>query len=225
MELIKIYNGKLVDARELHAFLGSKRDFSNWITQRIQKYGFEDGKDFSTNLLKSQGGRPSKEYYLTLDMAKELAMVENNAKGREARQYFITAEETLKKLAEDKRLTAFMKLENTKEKLLQEVKKIGGGHEEYLQIDLAGRTVFFNGKPLADEEISTLLLKGRDLATEMTNIKLGSGGFDIEGAEELNKMNHEGARKYIIDGIGITPEDIKKERNIRGKDGKELIGE
>ena len=77
-----------VNARELHAFLESKQEFSNWIKNRIEDYGFLDGVDFLTNLSKTQG-RPRIDYFLSLDMAKELSMVERNAKGKQARQYFI----------------------------------------------------------------------------------------------------------------------------------------
>ena len=81
-----------VDARELHEFLQVGRDFTSWIKQRIEKYGFIEGQDFSPDLGKSNGGRPSTEYTLSLDMAKELAMVENNDQGRKARRYFIEVE-------------------------------------------------------------------------------------------------------------------------------------
>lgn len=80
-----------VNARELWEFLESKQEFSNWIKNRISEYGFSEGKDFLTNLSKSHG-RPSREYIITLDMAKELAMVENNERGKQARQYFIEVE-------------------------------------------------------------------------------------------------------------------------------------
>ena len=73
-----------VNARDLHAFLGSKRQFADWISERIQKYGFVENQDFvifSQNCEKPKGGRPAKEFALTLDMANELAMVENNDKG------------------------------------------------------------------------------------------------------------------------------------------------
>jgi len=96
----------LVDARALHGFLGVKRDFSNWIKHRLGKYGFIEGQDYSQvlDLKARQNWRGLKsttcvgdkvEYHLTLGMAKELAMVENNAKGREARQYFIGCERRL----------------------------------------------------------------------------------------------------------------------------------
>lgn len=85
----------VVNARPLHAFLKVGRDFTTWIKQRISKYKFVENEDFRVftdsgeNLL---GGRPSTEYLITLDVAKELCMVENNHKGREARRYFIHCE-------------------------------------------------------------------------------------------------------------------------------------
>lgn len=95
-ELIKIttdQKGKeAISSRELHAFLESKQDFSTWIKSRIEKYDFIDGIDFTTILWKSTGGRPSVDYVLTIETAKEIAMVEGNEKGKEARRYFIECE-------------------------------------------------------------------------------------------------------------------------------------
>jgi len=86
----------VVNAREMHSFLESRQDFSNWIQNRIERYNFLEGEDFSIILLKSTGGRPAKEYILTIEMAKELAMVENNDRGRQVRRYFIECERRLK---------------------------------------------------------------------------------------------------------------------------------
>lgn len=80
------------DARDLHAFLQVGTSFRDWIARRIQEYGFIEGTDFCSFLSESQGGRPSKEYAITLDMAKELSMVERNEQGKRARQYFIECE-------------------------------------------------------------------------------------------------------------------------------------
>ncbi|MNW46963.1 AntA/AntB antirepressor [compost metagenome] len=102
-ELLPIYQTtdtgeKVVDARELYGFLNVGRDFTNWIKDRIQKYGFIEGEDFSPILAKTSesGGRPRTDYILKLDMAKELAMVENNEQGRKARRYFIKVEKRFK---------------------------------------------------------------------------------------------------------------------------------
>ncbi len=84
-----------VDGRVLHTFLEVQTEFKNWIVRRIEEYSFEEDKDFRSFLTESTGGRPTKEYTLALDMAKELAMVERTPKGKEARQYFIECERRL----------------------------------------------------------------------------------------------------------------------------------
>ncbi|UTO27859.1 antA/AntB antirepressor family protein [Bartonella harrusi] len=91
-----------VNARELHAFLEVGKDFSNWVTDRIKKYNLVENQDFvcSPNLAsKGRGGHNRKDYHLTLSVAKELSMVENNKKGREARLYFIECEKLAKQVA------------------------------------------------------------------------------------------------------------------------------
>lgn len=86
------------DARELHSRLQVGRDFSNWIKDRIEQYGFIEGEDYSPNLARIPGkrGQPRTDYLLTLDMAKEMAMIENNEIGRKVRRYFIRAEKELR---------------------------------------------------------------------------------------------------------------------------------
>jgi anti-repressor protein len=86
-----------VDARDLYDFLDSKQEFANWIKNRIDEYGFVEGEDFLTNLSKTpNGGRPRTDYTLSIDMAKELAMVEKTEKGRMARRYFIACEKKIR---------------------------------------------------------------------------------------------------------------------------------
>ena len=101
-ELVKVavHSGQqMINARDLYETLGVGRDFSNWIKDRIEKYGFEEGRDY--HLAKSgevvsrpQGGGSARNLYLlTISTAKEIAMVENNEKGREIRLYLIKVEE------------------------------------------------------------------------------------------------------------------------------------
>ena len=84
---------------KLYAFLEVKSAFNNWITNRIKKYGFIENQDYIKEEIKTNG-RPATNYHITLDMAKELCMVENNDKGREARRYFIECEKNLIKIGE-----------------------------------------------------------------------------------------------------------------------------
>ncbi|MCW0953228.1 antA/AntB antirepressor family protein [Weissella ceti] len=101
-EIIEIANdengSEYIDARELHEKLGNKRKFSDWIKQRIEQYGFREGDDFTNH--KIVIGKSTRiEYRLTKDMAKELAIVENNEAGRKIRNYFIAAEKKLREIA------------------------------------------------------------------------------------------------------------------------------
>lgn len=109
------------DLRKLHAWLEVGRDFSNWVKDRIAAYGFVEGVDFVTvsrspesgsgnrgadgspnlaNQTGRGGDRRSIDYFATLDMAKELSMVERNEKGRQARRYYIRCERIAKAASE-----------------------------------------------------------------------------------------------------------------------------
>ncbi|MCT4388335.1 oxidoreductase [Leuconostoc pseudomesenteroides] len=104
-EIIKINQNEQaevrVNARELHEALEIKTQFNKWI-ERMIEYGFTEGIDFWSFLSKTQnGGRPSIEYNLTISMAKEVAMLQRNEKGKEVRNYFIQVEDRYKKLAND----------------------------------------------------------------------------------------------------------------------------
>ncbi|MBX9445671.1 antA/AntB antirepressor family protein [Dickeya chrysanthemi] len=116
-ELIPVISGRIgeretniVSAKALHIALDIGKDFSTWITDRIREYGFVIGSDyavhkvFSPKLGKSPNskacspiptGRPGKDYFLTIDTAKEIAMLERNEQGRAVRRYFIQCEEAL----------------------------------------------------------------------------------------------------------------------------------
>jgi len=86
-----------VNAREIHEFLGVKSRFNDWIGRAIEKYDFVENQDFT--LLKNEYGKKGQflptDYIVTIDMAKELAMLENNQKGREVRKYFIACEKNM----------------------------------------------------------------------------------------------------------------------------------
>lgn len=100
-EIIKIQenNGKqAVSARELHGFLGVDTIFANWI-KRMFEYGFDEGKDFIPILEKNPRGRPSADYALSLNCAKEIAMIQRTPKGKQAREYFIACEEKLREVS------------------------------------------------------------------------------------------------------------------------------
>ena len=94
-ELIRIDNDNKVSGRELHDFLEVGTPYDKWMP-RMCEYGFSAGNDFSTKMSESTGGRPSVDHIMTIDMAKEICMIQRTDKGKQARQYFIECEKRLK---------------------------------------------------------------------------------------------------------------------------------
>ena len=93
-ELISVQyenNQPTVLGRELHHALEVKTPYDKWFP-RMSEYGFEEGLDFSTFLSESTGGRPAHNHQLTIDMAKELCMLQRTSKGKKFRRYFIEIE-------------------------------------------------------------------------------------------------------------------------------------
>lgn len=85
-----------VDLRELHAALESKQEFGHWSKSRLDF--FVKGDDFavSDNLVKNSiGGRPRIDYAVSIDAAKQIAMMEQTEKGRSVRLWFIAREKQL----------------------------------------------------------------------------------------------------------------------------------
>lgn len=90
-----------VDARELHAFLGVRKAFTNWMKAQITRARLVANRDFllqggeEVYAQKGKnpfGGRPLVEYWLTLDAAKHIAMMTGTEKGFQVREYFIECE-------------------------------------------------------------------------------------------------------------------------------------
>ena len=84
---------QMVSARELHEKLEIETPFRKWFP-RMCEYGFEDGKDFRTKMSETSktGGRPALDYNITIEMAKEICMIQRTPKGKEVRQYLIQLE-------------------------------------------------------------------------------------------------------------------------------------
>ena len=105
---------RFVNARELHKWLKVGKFFANWIKDRIEKYDFVENIDYFITVANFGNGVKKRvdgilvdkktgkvipvEYILTIDMAKEVAMLENNRIGKKVRKYFIRTEESFKQV-------------------------------------------------------------------------------------------------------------------------------
>ena len=186
-ELIKITEKKgqqLVSARELHEFLEVNSRFNDWIGNRIRKYEFEEGNDYTKILVQCIRGQNEYDYAITIDMAKELSMVENNEKGKKARKYFIQCEKKLKGINQPKLPTTY------KEALLQLVE----AEEEKERLQLANKQqeqIIGELKPKAD--YTDVILKSNSLVT-ITQI---AKDYGMSG-QEMNSLLHELKVQYKL---------------------------
>jgi anti-repressor protein len=93
------YNQQTINARDLHQQLEVNTRFNDWIMRRIENYGFVEDVDYYSPMSNTSGflsNNQRTEYFLTLEMAKELALLENNPKGRIIRRQLIEAERQLR---------------------------------------------------------------------------------------------------------------------------------
>lgn len=136
-ELIKIetnINGeKIVSAWELWKFLDISYSFSTWIKRRIEKYDFIENEDFI--VVTSTGvklGNPQEDYILSLDMAKELAIIEKNPAGRVARRYFIQCEKKYRKFLDEKHSKEIQALQenDSSEFYLKKIEALENNYQE-----------------------------------------------------------------------------------------------
>lgn len=136
-ELIKVtYDNDRITvlARDLHEFLGLTERFSTWF-ERMLQYGFIKDTDFTSvktfTVVNNGAKKELNDYQLTLEMAKEISMIQRNEKGKQARRYFIECEKALKEnhvrvdMNQDKALLAQAKVMNAKSRIASIWLKIG----------------------------------------------------------------------------------------------------
>ncbi|EAK4608303.1 phage antirepressor Ant [Campylobacter coli] len=143
------------NVENLFCYLEVNSKFADWIKNRINQYDFIENQDYIIKEVFT-GRRPRKEYYVTLDMAKELCMVENNEKGRQARRYFIECEKRLKNLEQEKmQKLAFHQSLGYKSQLKQQKEKYENKIKA-LKYDLENKKELSFKRKLSKEELLEL---------------------------------------------------------------------
>lgn len=190
-ELIKIEineNGEqLVSARELHKFLEVKTKFKDWFP-RMCEYSFIENKDYIAMAQKratAQGNETTyMNYLMKISMAKELSMIQRNAKGKEAREYFIKCEEAWN--SDEMIMARALQIQNRK--IITYKKQI----EELEYSNQLKDQQIAEFKPIKDY-VDTILASPDALAISQI-----AADYGMTGAE-LNKVLHE---KGVIKKIG-----------------------
>ncbi|PRD42131.1 hypothetical protein C5748_18455 [Phyllobacterium phragmitis] len=131
-----------VNARELHAFLKVHTRFNDWINNRIREFGFVENQDYVSLTENLVSGGSRKEYYITLDMGKELGMVERTPKGKEVRQHFIECEQQLKlgtaiPTTAEAFASAFQMIANAERTQTQQAKAISRLEQQVERVEIA----------------------------------------------------------------------------------------
>ena len=212
-ELIRIkeeYGKQVVSARELHQFLEIKTDFTEWC-KRMFDYGFEENKDFTSILGKSTGGRPSVDYALIIDCAKEISMVQRSEKGKQARKYFIECEKIAMDILE---INPKKKLPQTYSEALRELADVTEANlmlEQRNEI-LEPRSKYFEQIVLTDGLISM------EQTAKLLNIKnMGRNNLFklLREANIIQKHNTSPKQYYIDKGYFELKEEIIEVKNVR----------
>ena len=192
--LIKITtkDGKqLVSARELHDFLGIGVHFSTWM-KRMCEYGFEEDIDFSILKSSNPNGGIAKidDYVITIDMAKEISMIQRTEKGKQARLYFIECEKKLKEV--DVKANLLLSIYNGGQEGVTAAKKLTELEVEEATKPLLPKAEFYDKvlNPTDEENGFTKLLTTTEVAKDL--------GMT---ARQLNNILHE---KRIIYKKGKT---------------------
>ena len=193
-DLIKITtkDGKqLVSARELHDFLGIGVHFSTWM-KRMCEYGFEEDIDFSILKSSNPNGGIAKidDYVITIDMAKEISMIQRTEKGKQARLYFIECEKKLKEV--DVKANLLLSIYNGGQEGIAAAKKLTELEVEEATKPLLPKAEFYDKvlNPTDEENGFTKLLTATEIAKDL--------GMT---ARQLNNILHE---KRIIYKKGKT---------------------
>ena len=222
-ELIKITTNEegkqLVSARELHEKLileeGKEERFSQWFKRHLQ-YGFEENIDFTSvkifTVVNNGAKRELQDYAITIDMAKEICMLQKSDKGREFRKYFIDCEKKLKtqvpQLTEEQKLALLV---------------FEGG---FSAVEASKKMVELQTKPLL-ETIETQKPKveyvdkfmngdGLFLISEIAK-KVGITAVRANNILKENKIIYKNGRKYYP--YAKTPKDWYGYQESVGKDG------
>lgn len=201
-----------VSARELHERLNIGTRFNDWFA-RMCEYGFAEGVDFYSKMSKTDGtgGRPGTDYDISLDMAKQICMIQRTPEGKRCRQYLID----------------LGKAWNTPEQVMARALKIADKQIESLRnmnSALAEDVSRMKPKEIFADAVSAS--RGSILIGELAKI-LRQNGIDTGEKRLFHWMRQQG---YLIRRIGTdynmpTQRSMEmrlfevKERTVRNPDG------
>lgn len=211
-ELIKINTNEnaepVISGRELYERLEVKTPYTQWFN-RMCEYGFTENVDFigfSQKSDKPQGGRPLEDHILKLDMAKEIAMLQRNEKGKQIRQYFIEVEKEY----------------NSPEKIMARALVISNKQIESLKLENKMKDQqLAELKPMAD--YTDKILKSKSLVTITQIAKdYGMSGRTLNNTLHQLKIQYSQSGQWLLyakyQGKGYTHSETIELTHVNGND-------
>ena len=239
------FNGKQlnsIDARNLHEFLEVKTKFATWIQRKIEKYGFIENINFiriSQNWETSSGGTQSIEYHISTNMAKELSMLEENDKGKQARLYFIKKEEQANNQIEPLQIDSKFLLQiaeqmREKEELIDRQKivinhleietkeqqsKIDKKDEENQKLKITIKHFFKGAELFTRRQVCHFLARqGLEIKEQQITDFLNKKKWLCKGEHNTNKATAESCRfSWFVNDISIYERNGRKKTSEYGK--------
>lgn len=184
-----------VNAREIHEYLKVKTKFADWIKRAIEKYDFIENQDFIV-LKNGNGTNAFIDYIVTLDMGKELAMLENNPKGKEIRKEFIEIE---KKYYSQKPLT-----------LDDKISLIAQGHQEVNTRLLSVETevdYLKNKSPILYNQLKVLEDKRKSKTKQLVGYNPESNQSKKNYSKTISRLTKKFKDKFNISRYADLPKD------------------
>lgn len=188
-ELIKVdftQERPAVSARELHESLGVSTKFQDWFP-RMKGYGFTEGLDFEVVMVENVHSQKRErtysmtDYALSIDMAKEICMLQRNDKGKQIRQYFIQVEKNW----------------NSPEKVMARALKLADQEIKSLKVQNAKQQQAIEALQPIKRYVDTILESHASLATSQV-----AADYDLT-AQKLNKILHEEGIQRNVNGQWI----------------------
>lgn len=194
-----------VSARDLHSGLAINTRFNDWFS-RMTEYGFESGKDFYSKMSKTSetGGRPAVDYQISVDMAKQICMIQRSEKGKQYRQYFIDLEKAWN-TPEQVMARALKLADKTIDTLKEDNKKLIEDNERMRPKEIFADAVSASTSSILIGDLAKLLRQnGVDTGQKRLFEQLRNEGYLMKTGSSRNMPK----QKYVANGFFQIKETV-----------------
>ena len=217
-EIINVnFDSQTVSARELHEAVGSTERFANWFNRQLQ-FGFEENVDYTSvksfTLVNNGAKREIDDYNCSIEMAKEICMVQRNEKAREIRQYLIQLEQAWN-TPEQIMARALKMADKTIDSLKVENRQLLADNQRMKPKEIFSDAVSTSKTSILIGDLAKLISQnGYSIGQKRLFDWLRNNGYLIKGGSSKNMP----MQRYVEQGLFEV-----KESNVQNPDGSVRI--